>query len=99
MIDMISHVRSFPSYNIVIGVFAWYCSQSVKRMVQHNELSSTSILNILSCFSMLTLFSLVLDGTFCFVWGREIIDGDVRSIKFSFGLFILNMIPKAVSTL
>ena len=109
LIDMISHARSFPSYNIVIGVFAWYAAQSFKMEDgkyipndnnQNTTPSSTSTLvNILSCFTTMTLFSIILDVVFCFIWGSEIIDGDVRSVKLSFSLFIMNMIPKAVATL
>lgn len=95
LIDM-NHVRSFPSYNALLGIFAWYCSRSIRD--EYNNASS-SILNITSCFTTLTIFSLILDGTFCFVWGREIIDGDIRSVKFSFALFILNMLPKSVAIL
>lgn len=93
--DIISHVRSFPSYNIVIGVFTWYAAQSI---LNRNE-KETKVLDILSAFTMLNLCSLLLDVSFCFIWGRDIIEGDIRSVKFSFAVFILNMLPKAVAVM
>lgn len=114
LIDMISHARSFPSYNIVIGVFAWYAAQSFKIVDgkyspnnHHSTIptsstittSTSTLMNTLSCFTTMTLFSIILDIVFCFIWGSEIIDGDVRSVKLSFSLFIMNMLPKAVATL
>ena len=95
LIDM-NHARSFPSYNIVIGIFTWYCAQLVK-VAEYNSLSS--LLNVLSCYTTFALFSILLDVTFCFVWGRDIIDGDVRSVKFAFAIFLLNMVPKGVALL
>lgn len=115
LMDMISHTRAFPSYNIVIGVFAWYAAQHYSTPNAPNddlpmrvervefavvdEMDKHASLNTLASFTIITLLSLVFDVCFCFIWGRDIINGDVRSIKFSFAFFILNMVPKAMVTL
>lgn len=101
LIDIISHTRAFPSYNIVIGIFAWFCAQLVKIQNVENEgnKKQDTILGTLSCFTTLSIISLILDVSFCFIWGRDIIDGDIGSVKFSFSIFILNMLPKAMVTL
>lgn len=105
VIDMTTHERAFPSYNVIIGVFAWYCGQSVNMVALDSKESrfevpdTKRLLNTLSCFSTVALVSILVDVIFCFIWGGEIIDGDVRSIKFAFAMFILNMVPKAVASL
>ena len=115
VIDMTTHERAFPSYNVIFGVFGWYCGHYLKvLMLECTENSNTlnsnkdevllhsktlSMLKTLACFTTTASFSIIVDVAFCFIWGEEIIDGDVRSIKFAFAMFILNIVPKSIAVL
>lgn len=108
---MSTHERAFPSYNVIIGIFGWYCGHFLKELIldtkndRDDEVLTTkhskivSLLNTLACFTSIASFSIIVDVIFCFTWGREIIDGDVRSIKFAFAMLILNLVPKSIATL
>ena len=78
-----SHVRSFPSYNIMLGVWACYCghckidgkccdSKTKKRQQCDNGMYSIQIQKMVTAFGITTLASILFDAIFCFLWGKEV---------------------------
>ncbi len=72
-----SHVRSFPSYNIILGVWAYSASfyggnKKDKKTIELQQSSMLSLLKSLSAFSFVVIVSLILDVFFCIIWGEEV---------------------------
>ena len=72
-----SHVRSFPSYNIILGVWAYSASfydenKKDKKTIELPQSSMLSLLQLLSAFSFVMIISLILDVFFCIIWGEEV---------------------------
>jgi len=92
------HTWSFPSYNIMIGVFACYIGNigflgDGEELIKSNFWKEKSLKSI-TCFTCLSISTLVLDMIYCSAWARQILDGENKSATFSFATFILNMFAK-----
>jgi len=116
-----SHVRSFPSYNVVVGLWACYCGNlkcspsadvvkrdgsegsgregERRRMPVRTGLSEEleTLLRDASTFSFVASASIIFDVLFCSVWGGEITQGESKSAKFSFTMFIFAMFAKTAA--
>ena len=79
MLTQVSALTSFPSYNIVLGFWAAYCSFTR---------NGRAIFGFI-CFSV---FSLILDIVFCCVYGPA--DENDHAFKFALVMFILCMFVK-----
>lgn len=85
----ISNIRSFPSYNMCVGLVAAYCgSYSAKTAAKTKSQTST--------FILLATLSLLFDVIFCGLWGGQIFAGYSSSVKFSLIMFIITMFVKAL---
>lgn len=84
-----SNVRTFPSYNSIIGVFGI----SFKWKIVPRD----TILLAITCFSTLTIVSIVLDIVYSSLWGSDILQGLSKSTKFSFILLLLNALMKILT--
>jgi len=80
----VSNVRSFPSYNLCVGLVGAYCGANSDRKTSH-----------VSTFALLCCVSLFFDIIFCALWGSSITEGYSSSVKFSFAMMIINMFVKA----
>jgi len=86
----ISHVRAFPSYNIALGLWTWY----VVHFSGRNQNAVKKVVPVLSGLCWAMFASVISDVIFCSVWGSEIVNGVIFSLKFSLSLFIINMLGK-----
>jgi hypothetical protein len=85
---------AFPSYNIVIGVFAKIVVFNASSQVPNRE---KNLILLTSIFSMTTVMSNIFDAIYCICWGGEIFVGDSKSAKFAIVFFIINIFVKLLA--
>ena len=74
-----SHTLSFPSYNIIIGVFSCYVGKfgfpdkdETQDYFQFSKEDYSILMKSLSCHSTLTAFTIIVDIVFCFIWAKQV---------------------------
>eukprot|EP00979_Chaetoceros_neogracilis_P016630 scaffold8922_cov287-Chaetoceros_neogracile.AAC.14 len=89
----ISHLRCFPSYNMVIAALAFFLCHTTHSSDEEQQPPCAQVA-LIGCFSTLSIISILIDIVFCTIWGGDIIEGDRASVKFSFFCFIINIFFK-----